>query len=78
MIDRLFTALLTFGTLVCGTIAIASAMVEGDFHTAVATTPVIHVIQPEHVVIVGQRAARDTTLAQGDASETGDTPVALR
>ena len=74
-IDRTFTALLTFGTLVCGTLAIGAAMLEGDramhaAHPVHATA--VHVIMPERVVVTARRAASAATLAQGD---TGGTPT---
>jgi len=74
-IDRTFTALLTFGTLVCATLAIGAAMIEGDramraAHPVQART--VHVIVPERVVVTVRRAASAATLAQGD---TGGTPT---
>ena len=65
-IDRTFTALLTFGTLVCGTLAIGAAMVEGDRAMHATHAGAVRVIVPEHVVVIGQRAASAATLAQGD------------
>ena len=71
MIDRLFTATLTFCMLTGSTIAIGSEMFGIDLRAAapkVATAPV-QVVQLERVVIVGKRLAPATALAQS-ASET--------
>ena len=71
MIDRLFTATLTFCLLIGGTLAIGSAMLGLDQpvaapQAAAASTPVV---QLERVVIVGKRLSPTTDVAQSD-SET--------
>ncbi|CAM5795524.1 hypothetical protein [Rhizobacter fulvus] len=71
MIDRLFTATLTFCLLIGGTLAIGSAMLGIDQPVAsprAASAPA-QVVQLERVVIVGKRLAPTTDVAQSD-SET--------
>ena len=73
MIDRLFTATLTFCLLIGGTLAIGSAMLGMDQRVApprAAAAPV-RVVQLERVVIVGKRIAPAADVAQTDASEAG-------
>ena len=71
MIDRLFTAALTFCLLIAGTLAIGSAMLGLDQPVAApqAASAPAQVVQLERVVIVGKRLAPSTDLAQSD-SET--------
>ena len=69
MIDRLFTAALTFCLLVAGTLAIASTL----FETGQPATPArvvqlpaveMHVVQLPTVEVVGRRAAPGTSVAR--------------
>jgi hypothetical protein len=71
MIDRLFTATLTFCLLIGGTLAIGSAMLGFDQPVAApqAASAPAPVVQLERVVIVGKRLAATTDVAQSD-SET--------
>jgi hypothetical protein len=54
MIDRIFSAALTFCLLVAGTLAIGSALFGQDTRTARAPTPVIEL---PTVTVIGQRTA---------------------
>jgi hypothetical protein len=72
MIDRLFTATLTFCLLIGGTLAIGSAMLGTDQRVAApsAASAPMPTVQLERVVIVGKRLAPATDLAQTDAADT--------
>ena len=59
MIDRIFSAALTFCLLVAGTLAIASAMLERT--PAVVTLP--------QVIVIGKRAPADAPLAVAQAAQ---------
>ena len=70
MLDRLFTATLTFCLLIGGTLAIASAMLGTDQRVAslqAASTPTVPL---ERVVVVGKRVALATDIAQTDVTDT--------
>ena len=54
MIDRIFSAALTFCLLVAGTLAIGSALFGQDTRTARAAAPVVEL---PTVTVTGQRAA---------------------
>ena len=71
MIDRIFSATLTFCLLAGGTLAIGSAMLGLDRHatTAQAAPRNVKVVQLEPVVIVGKRLAPGTTVAKTDGTE---------
>jgi hypothetical protein len=71
MIDRLFTATLTFCLLIAGTLAIGSAMLGTDQRAVApkAASAPVRVVQLERVVIVGKRLAPAADVAQSD-SET--------
>jgi hypothetical protein len=66
MIDRLFTATLTFCLLIAGTLAIGSAMLGTDQRVVApkAAAAPVQVVQLERVVIVGKRLAPSTDVAQ--------------
>ncbi len=68
MIDRLFTATLTFCMLIGGTVAIGSAMLEGSRPAAApqAASAPARIVQLERVVIVGKRLSPGTDVAQSD------------
>lgn len=70
MIDRIFSAALTFCLLAGGTLAIGSAMLGLDRHatTAQAAPRNVKVVQLEPVVIVGKRLAPAATVAQAEAT----------
>jgi hypothetical protein len=59
MIDRIFSALLTFCLLAGGTVAIGSALFDDSTTTTVVTLPA--------VTITGQREAASGPVAQNDA-----------
>jgi hypothetical protein len=69
MLDRLFTATLTFCLLIGGTLAIASAMLGTDQRVAVphAASEPAPSVQLERVVVVGKRLASATAVAPTDA-----------
>jgi hypothetical protein len=71
MIDRLFTATLTFCMLFGGTYAIGSAMLGSDQRAVApqAASAPARIVQLERVVIVGKRLAPSTDVAQS-ANET--------
>jgi len=73
MLDRLFTATLTFCLLIGCTLAIASAMLGTDQHVSVprAASEPAPTVQLERVVIVGKRLASATELARTDAEGAG-------
>lgn len=60
MIDRIFSALLTFCLLAGGTVAIGSALVD---EAPEATTPVV--VLPA-VTVIGKREAASSPLARND------------
>jgi hypothetical protein len=68
MIDRIFSAVLTFCVLVAGTLAIGSLMFGHTTHHAavVATAAVPRVIQLPLVVITAHR--QGTAMAEAEAS----------
>ena len=72
MIDRIFSAALTFCLLAGGTLAIGSAMLGLDRHAIAprAAPAAARVVQLEPVVIVGKRVAPSTTVAQTEAAPT--------
>jgi hypothetical protein len=59
MIDRIFSALLTFCLLAGGTVAIGSALFDDSTTTTVVTLPA--------VTITGQREAASGPVAQNEA-----------
>ena len=71
MIDRLFTATLTFCLLIGGTLAIASAMLGTDQRVAAprAASEPEPAVQLERVVVVGKRLACATDVARSDADD---------
>lgn len=73
MIDRLFTATLTFCLLIGGTLAIGSAMLGTDQSVVAprAASAPVRVVQLERVVVVGKRIAPGTAVARSDAGDTG-------
>lgn len=76
MIDRIFSAALTFCLLIGGTLAIGAAMFGLDHRStaANAATAPTRVLQLERVVIVGKRLVPATEVAQTEPRE----PVAAR
>lgn len=61
MIDRIFSAALTFCVLAAGTLAVGSALFENaPATTAKAST---RVVQLERVVVIGKRATPGATIA---------------
>lgn len=76
MIDRIFSAALTFCLLIAGTLAIGAAMFGLDQRGAApkAAAAPTRVVQLERVVIVGKRLVPATKVAQADARE----PAAAR
>lgn len=66
MIDRVFTALLTFALLTGGTLAIGSALLEIDPRSVAAQTvrSDAKVVQLERVVVIGKRQRSATAVAQ--------------
>jgi len=69
MIDRIFSAVLTFTLLVGGTVAIGSAMADYDQRAAhQADLPVI--VLPT-VTVTGKRDAEPAAIAQHDSAEPG-------
>ncbi len=66
MIDRLFTATLTFFMLIGSTLAIGSEMFGIDLNAAAQQTAAapVQVVHLERVVIVAKRLAPATTVAQ--------------
>jgi hypothetical protein len=54
MIDRIFSAALTFCLLIAGTLAIGSALFGQDVRTVRAQTPVVEL---PTVTVIGQRTA---------------------
>jgi len=77
MLDRLFTATLTFCLLIGGTLAIASAMLGTDQRVVVprAASEPAPTVQLERVVIVGKRLASATDVARTDADDAGTARV---
>ena len=71
MMDRIFSAALTFCLLAGGTLAIGSAMFGGDQRPV---APHVRVVQLERVVIVGKRLA-PATVATSDATESASQRV---
>ncbi len=69
MIDRIFSALLTFCLLAGGTVAIGSALRD---EPAEATLRVV--VLPE-VTVIGKREAASGPLAQNDSLEASDRKV---
>jgi hypothetical protein len=72
MIDRLFTATLTFCLLIGGTLAIGSAMLGTDQRVAApkAASAPVRTVQLERVVIVGKRLAPTADVAQTEAVDS--------
>ena len=71
MIDRIFSAALTFCLLIGGTLAIGSAMFGTERnalapHTAAA---LVKLVQLERVVVVGKRLAPASAVATSEANE---------
>ena len=71
MLDRLFTATLTFCLLIGGTLAIASAMLGTDQRVAVPRAASAPTVQLERVVVVGKRLASATDVARTEADDAG-------
>jgi hypothetical protein len=69
MIDRTFSAALTFLLLIGGTIAIGSALFGADQHAVAPRHAQVRVVQLERVVIVGKRSAAPALIARADAVE---------
>ena len=71
MIDRFFSAALTFCVLIAGTLAIGSAMLGMDQRVAAPTaaSAPVRVVQLERVVIVGKRLTPSREVAQTEAGE---------
>jgi hypothetical protein len=67
MIDRLFTAALTFCLLAGGTAAVGSAWLEHG--TATAQPDAVQVVQLPAVEVVGKRAGGGLASVQPDATE---------
>jgi hypothetical protein len=69
MLDRLFTATLTFVLLIAGTLAIASAMLGTDQRVAAPRAPSAptKIVQLERVVVVGKRSAPRIDVAQTES-----------
>ena len=69
MLDRLFTATLTFCVLIGGTLAIGSAMLGMDQRVAAPkATASVRVVQLERVVIWAKRLAPAAAVAQTNAA----------
>ncbi len=70
MIDRLFTAMLTFCVLIAGALAIGSAMLGTDQRVAApkAASAPVKVVRLERVVVIGKRVAPATDLARTEAA----------
>ncbi len=73
MIDRLFTATLTFCLLIGGTLAIGSAMLGTDQRAPAPKAAAVpgRVVPLERVVIVGRRSAPVDAVARTEASDAG-------
>jgi hypothetical protein len=71
MIDRFFSAALTFGLLAAGTLAIASAWFEGSRPAApvAALQAAPQVVQLPLVEVIGKRVDSDTAVARTDGTE---------
>ena len=67
MIDRIFSAALTFCTLVAATLAIAAMLFGGAPHASAAKPATVKVVQLPTVVITAKRAT-PIAYAQTDAS----------
>ena len=72
MIDRLFTAVLTFALLVGGTLAIGSALLEADPRSAAAhaARSQVRVVQLERVTVTATRERPTATVAQHASSDS--------
>ena len=68
MIDRIFSAALTFCLLIGGTLAIGSAFVGLD--RPAATNPHVRVVQLEPVVVKAKRLAPPATVALAQTTPT--------
>ena len=68
MIDRFFSAALTFCLLAAGTAAIASLMFAPRIEAPRASA--VQIVQLPRVVIVGHRLAPATEVAKSDRTET--------
>lgn len=68
MIDRLFSAALTFCLLVAGTLAIGSALfgVDSRSQQAAAQTAQAEVVQMPTITVTGQRTRQVAAAQQGD------------
>jgi hypothetical protein len=68
MIDRIFSALLTFCLLAGGTVAIGSAMADHDREATVRRqAPIVHLPQ---VTVTGKRVAADPAFAMTEPVES--------
>jgi len=71
MIDRIFSAALTFGLLIAGTLAIGAAMFGLDRRSVATHAAAAHVrvVQLEPVVITAKRLAPPAKLARTESTE---------
>ena len=69
MIDRLFIAALTFCLLAAGTLAVGSALFEGNRPATSRAQPMTQVVQLPLVEISGKRVDSGTALARTEGTE---------
>jgi hypothetical protein len=72
MIDRIFSAVLTFSLLIGGTLAIGAALFGVDQRSAAAhaASAPVRVVQLERVVVTAKRLAPPVKVAYGESAET--------
>ena len=69
MIDRFFSAALTFCLLGAGTAAIGTMMIEGRGDALHASQAQVRIVQLPRVVVVGHRLAASTAVAKTGSTE---------
>ena len=82
MIDRIFSAALTFCLLAGGTLAIGSAWFEGRPGASMVQKRVVqlpavemHIVQLPRVAVIGKRLETGTTVARTDNTEPAASKV---